>query len=404
MSALKKWFPLLGTVVALAAACAWIFQLRLGGGDLYPEYSSLRADALGTRALHDALAAIPSMEVNRDYRPLAKLGARPQLVLLPGLIWRQWRTLPANQLAALNAAAGGGGRIVLAFRADQLREDRDKTGRMQEEEKGKQDEKEKVGSEKKQPKPKGRAPDGLELKELAKAWGITLKQRWLMDAEPGAERQEDAPADLPRTLSWRSDLYFSIAPDAGWRVIYRRAGEPVLVEKDLGRGTVVLLADAYGLSNESVHRDRATPLLSWLVGGFTRVTFVESTLGVLEENGIGFLARRYGLGGALALCALLGALYAWSRLVAFVPPRQSGAPDGAEVLAGEPAAGITTLLRRSLGPAEVLPACVEEWRKGLRPGGNSAAAARLDAAWRARDPKKSLSTHYNALARALKPR
>ena len=130
MSALRRWFPLVAVAVALLVAIGGVFQLRIGGGELYPEYSSLRADALGTRALHDALARIPGIEVDRDYRPLAKLEARTRVVLMPGLFWQQWQSIPANQLAALDAAANDGARIVLAFRADQKREDRDKEGRI----------------------------------------------------------------------------------------------------------------------------------------------------------------------------------------------------------------------------------------------------------------------------------
>jgi len=104
------------------------------------------------------------------------------------------------------------------------------------------------------------------------------------------------------------------------------------------------------------------------------------------------------------LCVLLGVLYAWRRLVSFLPPAEE--PEGGtETLAYEPTAGFTGLLRRSLGAAGVLPACVEEWRKAGRAGGGSAAAtARLEAAWLARDPQQSVAATYNALARALKPR
>ncbi len=408
MSALRRWFPLAAVVVLLLVAISGVFQLRIGGGELYPEYSSLRADALGTRALYDALAQIPGIAVDRDYRPLAKLGARPRVVLMPGLFWQQWQSMPANQLAALDAAANDGARIVLAFRADQKREDRDKDGRIRTEDEGTKtkEEKEQRDAKVKKESKRLKTPQEKELepKELAKEWGVTFKQRWLISKSETAERASGVPSDLPQTVAWHSDLYFAVA-GSGWRVRYRRAGEPVLVEKALGRGSIVLVADAYCLSNEAMNRERATALLSWLVADYRRVTFLEGPLGMLEENGVGSLARRYGLGGAMALSALLGGLYAWRRLVAFMPPVDSADTDGAEALAYEPAAGMTNLLRRSLGAAEVLPACVEEWRKGRRGGrDNSVSAARLEAAWAARDPQKSLSANYNEMARTLKPR
>ncbi|HEY4249518.1 MAG TPA: DUF4350 domain-containing protein [Lacunisphaera sp.] len=408
MNALRRWFPPVAVALLLLVAIVGVFQLRIGGGELYPEYSSLRADALGTRALYDALAQVPGITVDRDYRPLAKLGTRPRVVLMPGLLWQQWQSIPANQLAALDAAANDGARIVLAFRADQKREDRDKDGRIRED-----DEKTKAREEKaqrdakvKKESKKLKTPEEKELepKALAKAWGVTFKQRWLMSQSETAERADGVSTDLRQTVAWHSDLYFAFA-GSDWRVLYRRAEEPVLVEKTFGRGSIVLVADAYCLSNEAMHRERATSLLSWLVADYRRVTFLEGPLGVLEENGLGSLARRYGLGGAMALCALLGGLYAWRQLVAFMPPMDSADADGAEALAYEPAAGMTNLLRRSLGAADLLPTCVEEWRKARRAGrDNSVSMARLESAWAARDPKKSLYANYNELARTLKPR
>jgi hypothetical protein len=415
VSAWRQWFPPLAVGSVLLLAVAGLFQLRLGSGDVYPEYSSLRADALGTRALYEALGQLPGMEVARDYRPVERLTAAPRLVLLPGLEWQGWLTVPADQLAALHAAAGGGARVVLAFRADLAREKRDEHGRpavLDEEQtpedaaREKQEKQAKAEAAEKEKK-KLKRPGIRERKmvELATEWNITPKLRWLLPKEKTAQREAGAPDGLPPGVAWKSDLYFAVPRGAGWQVLYRRGGEPVVVEKVVGRGTIVLVADAYGLSNEAMQRDRATGLLTWLVGGYRRAVFLEGPLGVLEENGVGFLARRYGLGGALALCALLGALYAWRRLVAFMPPEEDGEGDAGVALAYEPAAGITGLLRRSLGPDAVLPACVEEWRKGRRSGpANPSALARLEAAWAARDPRASPTATYNALVRALKPR
>lgn len=414
MKAWRRWIPLLAALGLLVLAFAGLFRLRLGGGDLYPPYSSLRADALGTRAFYEALEQIPGIAVERDFRPLGKLSARPRLVLMPGLAWQQWREVPVDQLAALNAAAGSGARLVLGFMADQKREDRDEKGRKhpeteaertEEAKKAEKREKAKKDAEKRAKKSKQPGVKEVELKELAKEWGVTLNQRWLVAKEFGVQKADAAPSELPAGVAWQSDLYFSVSADSEWRVLYRRAGEAVLIEKTVGRGSIVLLADAYCLSNEAMHRDRATALLSWLVGDYRRVVFMEGSLGVIQEKGIGFLARRYGLGGAMFLAVILGGLYAWRRVVAFKPSQEVMAADGTELVAYEPAAGITALLRRSLGASDLLRVCVEEWRKGQRQrGGNHAAAARLDAALHTQDPKKSLSSNYNALARSLKPR
>jgi hypothetical protein len=385
----------------LLAAFGWLFKARLGGGEVYPEYSSLRADPLGTRAFFEALQSFPALQVERDYHPLARLGAAPRLDVLPGLSWREWQQIPATQLSALNAAVQNGARVVLAFRADYVREDggtpadKSRAGAAQPEAKGK----------KEAAKKKVRRPGEKETEpvELAKAWGVAFKLQRPSSDSGKASRTAAALSGLPEELVWRSELTFVPAPDSGWQVIYRHSSEPVLLEKKTGRGSIVLLADSYVLSNEAAQRNRAPALLSWLVGQNRRIAFSEGALGVQEENGIGSLARHYGLGGSLALCVILGLLYAWQRLAAFRPMPEEAVGNTPVVLRYEPVAGLTGLLRRSLNRGNAMGVCVEEWRKS-RPDAhrNSAAGARLEAAWQARAQENSQAAVYNALVRALK--
>ncbi|WP_415908629.1 DUF4350 domain-containing protein [Oleiharenicola sp. Vm1] len=412
-----RWLGPLGAFALAAAMLGWIFSVRLGGGDVYPAYSSFRADALGTRALYEALEALPDFRVDRELRPLERLGTPPRVVFLPGLRWHEWRERPEDQLAALNAVANNGGTVVLAFQAvskaeeeewvaaDQARRQREaEAKKKQGTEDDEPDEKKKDTARKNPPRRDRRLGKEPEVKSLAEAWQVEFKVRNLLNAKPLATRAAEAAAALPAELTWHSELVFEPKAGSPWRRLFLRGHEAVALERPLGRGRLVLLGDAYGLSNEAMQRARATALLSWLIGGHRRATFVESTLGLEAEPGVGFLARRYGLGGALALLALLAGLYLWRRAVAFYPVRDPLERGGEVALRYEPAAGLTALLRRALGAGGVLPACVAEWRATRPAGGKAAAAARLDAAWAARDPRAAPAETYNALVRALKPR
>jgi len=50
-------------VVLLLLGTAWalvrLFDVSTRGGEAYPRYSSLRADPMGAKAMHDSLAALP---------------------------------------------------------------------------------------------------------------------------------------------------------------------------------------------------------------------------------------------------------------------------------------------------------------------------------------------------------
>jgi hypothetical protein len=50
-----------------------LFLLRFEAGDVYPAYSSLRSDPLGSRAFYSSLENINDTAVGRNYRSLQTL-------------------------------------------------------------------------------------------------------------------------------------------------------------------------------------------------------------------------------------------------------------------------------------------------------------------------------------------
>src|SRR4028118_812068 len=57
-------------------ALAHLFALRFETGDIYPPYSSWRAEPLGTKGLADALAELPNVKVQRNVERIPKLPIR----------------------------------------------------------------------------------------------------------------------------------------------------------------------------------------------------------------------------------------------------------------------------------------------------------------------------------------
>ena len=58
-----------------------MFDLRFSTGEVYPYYSTLRSDPLGTKALYYSLQELPGLRVERNVRPLRYLGEEPSAVL-----------------------------------------------------------------------------------------------------------------------------------------------------------------------------------------------------------------------------------------------------------------------------------------------------------------------------------
>ncbi len=144
----------------------------------------------------------------------------------------------------------------------------------------------------------------------------------------------------------------------------------------MGRGSIVLCADAYPFSNEAMRRERQPELLAWSVGMASQVIFDETHLGTANDPGIAALARRYRLHGLGTALLVLAGLFIWRSSVPFLPPAEERlADEAAHQVAGKDAAeGFIHLLRRNVPPVDLLRVCLEQW--------NLTAAARPPARWK----------------------
>lgn len=377
---------------ALVGGLAVLFQLRLAQGDVFAPYSSLRSDPLGTRALHDALAQLPGLHVERSFQPIEDLPAAPaRTVVFAGVRARGWHETSREEFDALDGAVRAGVRLVVAFRAEAARDAKEVAA-----EKKKKEERER--EKKKESEEKDAPKELVSLVDLRRRWGADVKDRQLMDRGAGATRSEDpAFTDLPPQLPWRSDVYFDLDENTDWQVLYRRGTRPVLVTRKLGAGSIVLAADSYFLSNEALQNDRAPALLAWIVGPHPRVVFDETHLGMQADPGVAALARRYGLSWAFGTLLLLAALHVWRQMALFVPPA-----DVADELAltYHPAAGLEALLRRSVPANELVAACMTEW-KTTAP---NADRTRLEAVLATAPKHAPAAQCYNLAVRALQRR
>ena len=122
----------------------------------------------------------------------------------------------------------------------------------------------------------------------------------------------------PRTLE---NAHLAGFADAGdWWVRASIGERPVVLERRVGDGVVVAVADAAFLSNASLDRADAAPLAVDLVRAYGVPVFDEHELGPVAGGGtLAYLARSPALGVFLGL-ALTGVLFAWQG--ALVPARQ----------------------------------------------------------------------------------
>lgn len=335
-----------------------LFTIRFAQGDVYPAYSTFRADGLGSKALHDSLAEL--MPVERNYQPLSDLepAGGDATIFLLGVQDGFEENSHAEDMERL---AQEGNRVVLAFFP--YDEDPDK------------------GWPTPSPTPKAagkKAPAGESKEEkiagLRKHWGVkTAFNKQALD------RAKTGVAGLEPELSWHSAMYFD-KPGPEWRVIYSSAGKAVMVERSFEKGSIVLVADSYFSSNEALSKERATGLISELVGNKGTVIFDETHLGVAGHPGVASLMRKFQLQGVVMALTAVAALFVWHNAVAFVPRREDEAADDEIIRGFDASAAFVSLLRRNIPLEKLVATCLVEWKRSFGHRTKAAAVARVEAA------------------------
>ena len=318
--------------VVFAGGVLYLFHRQFSGGDVYPAYSTLRSDPAGAKLIFESLRGLPGVTVARSYLPLERLPDSDSTVLLLGLEPYKFAMQPASEMHASEEFAQRGNRLVFGMA-------------------------EAVGHEPTRPAP------------LEKVWGVRF--------------------GLAFDKEGRGELYFAEAKN--WEVVERNGTRPVAIERALGKGSVVLVADNRLFSNQSLvaHalvravsplRGTPTELLAQIIGPHHRIMFDESHFGIVESGSVVALARRYRLHGLALGLAIVAILFIWKNASSF-PPAAS-APREERVFGRTSVAGLVTLLRRHIAPDRLTAACFEEWKKSNARDVPPARRAQVEAALR----------------------
>jgi hypothetical protein len=202
-----------------------------------------------------------------------------------------------------------------------------------------------------------------DAESLPKSKELNLSQETTIYQPVTVERGIAAP--LPSKLPWHSAIYFKKL-DPAWKGLYNRGDHPVAIERKLGKGTLILLSDSYLVSNEAMLNNRHADLLSYMVGERHRVIFDETHLGIAEQETVGTLARKYGLGGFVLGLLVLALLFVWRNAMSLVPPP---AEESAERLSKhsdkDASSGLVNLLRRNIAGRDILGVAFDYWKKSF---------------------------------------
>src|SRR5215204_2783323 len=168
-----------------------LFNLRFQAGDVYPMYSSFRADPLGTKALFESLQ--PLLPTARHLERWSKLGNGGGTTLLFLGTEPDHLRFHKQQLQNLETFVGSGGRLVISFAAQYKKRAAARPGAAPEE----------------------------SLIEASDRWGFDFLYAPLPKMndqyQHATARQVEENAALPAELVWHNAIYFDKL-HAAWQV------------------------------------------------------------------------------------------------------------------------------------------------------------------------------------------
>ena len=352
---LKK--PIFSFLAILALAALFVsgairlFSLQYAKGDEYPAFSSLRTDPQGIKALADSLASLPNISVKRNFRPLIRLQPTSPITLVyAGL--DPLTTWDGDELREFNRLLSLGSRAVFTFAP----EDSSETAP------------EKVAPTKTPPIPPAPPTDSppnspLSFDSVAKTWGFQFATFPHSKKSPSLlAKPPDSASPLEPQIPWHSLLYFkNLSPE--WTVLYRANRQPVVIERSLNSGSVILASDSFFLSNQALREGHHSQLLARIFNGPPKIIFDEDHLGITDQPGVASLIRNYGLTTTIGALLVLTLLFVWKQSTHFIPPRHDLSQLNHRVDGKDTTAGFAQLLRRTIKPNDLLPVAFAEWRK-----------------------------------------
>ena len=345
-------------LIAFLSGVGHLFVLRFETGDVYPAYSSLRSDPLGTRVLYESLENFGNIGLRRNYHFLKSLKPEPGTTFFYlGTSAADVELVPKALIEVFDRLSKSGGRLVLSFLPVSK-----KNGKKANPE-----------GESGSPQPENVASKNESNEKnpvsIKKQWGVGFEFNQNLPVKDGGYLALDAVSnrqDLPPVISWHSNLYFDLL-DESWQVLYTSKGYPVMIERPFGEGSLVLCADSFFISNEALQSERHPQLLVWLLGRNSTIIFDEAHFGIYKQPSVAILLRHYRFYRILWVLTVMALLFVWKNAVYFVPPRKDEDSSGVDVVSDKDyTRGLIAMLRRNIPDSEILQVCVREWEQTFK--------------------------------------
>jgi len=319
-------------ILSFFVSALFIMHGRLEKGDVYPRYSSLRHDPMGTSILFDSLRRMGcTVEIlTEDEFPKVM---EPQNTIL-FILSPAFDLFSDKEVDRIVGFILSGGRVLMT------------------------------------------ADDDNGLMDFFHS-GIDIPIRDNKEEEKEEEKGEGEGGNgkKPRIREAIQGTGFDFSPDSiqifGEKFLITRWPRAVTVlssKHDVmlllshGKGDIIISSDSYLVSNEYLTQKPPAAFLSWVMGRRTHVLVDEYRHGVSTNKGVSFLLRKYHLYWFFAYLALIFFLSLWHLLPHFQKPLpRESTPDNWVYSSLD---GYTQLLTKTIPRKSLLDIAMDQWLKG----------------------------------------
>lgn len=376
-----------GAIIAILALAAcgifiWtaysLFDLRFSKSNVHENYSTLRADPLGCKALYESFQKISGFTVCRHLRPADEIEKPEESTLIIAGAMSDYYIISNKELFdfVLN-----GGRLVVLFSPNatasyftkdkekkEKKEDKKKPAKEKPQKTQKSDEKTK--EKKKEEKKKEAAlleEEVKKMKRLKKRWGFELekdRRSFVIETKISPmekSRKEYGFSEMP----FYSPLNIKLLHE-DWTIHYSYRGKVAVAEKYYGKGSALLSTACYFASNESLRKKPQLNLLRHAFLNRKSIYFYEAHHGLKEQRNIIWLGKKYKLALLALNLILLAAFYVWKNLLSISGSVQHSEKEGKIHADFNYASGLVNLLKRGVSRKGLASSCVGEWEKTIK--------------------------------------
>lgn len=339
-----------------------LFDLRFRKGDVYPPYSSLRADPLGTKVMYDALDELDHIKAVRNYLPINRLDRLSgTTALFLGISEYTLMNMDEQSAESLEGFVQKGNRLFIS-----LSHDKDIISLIEE-----MADMEEIKDEKDEENT-GEEENDEGCDEINKApyepKTVSLAQRWGVDIDHDTSSGDDdffyaCPSESSEIVTWNTSAFFTITDNA-WHSLYTCKDNPVIIERPFGDGSILISTDTFFLSNEAMKDERHSALLTYIIGPNHKVIFEETHFGIVKRLGIASLIIKYDLIWFVFAMGVLAVLFIWKNSSSLVP----GAfdmPEDASSNGKDFTTGLINLIQRNIPSKDIIDTCLDEWEKAF---------------------------------------